>query len=111
MARFRHAFLLLVAVILATGPALSALAAAAPAAHSHAAMTMSDGGGDDVCCDHSIPDDNTVCAAHCAAGIIAASMVFVPSEAVSTSVAAVFILPSASHAPVPDIAPPKSSAA
>ncbi|HYL90655.1 MAG TPA: hypothetical protein VEU32_18040 [Burkholderiales bacterium] len=98
------------ALLLAAGPTLGALAAA-QAANPHAGMAMSDSGADDGCCDHSTPDDTTVCAAHCAAGIIVAPMVFVPSDAVSISVASVVVLPSASHAPVPDIAPPKSSAA
>ncbi len=108
MARF--ALVVVMALLLAAGPTLGALASA-QAANPHAGMVMDGSGADDGCCDHSTPADATVCAAHCAAGIIVAAMVFVPSDAVSLSVASVLVLPSASHAPVPDIAPPKSSAA
>lgn len=105
----RSLVVVLVALLLAALPALSALASA-QAANPHAGMVVSDSGSDDGCCDHSTPDDGTVCAAHCAAGIIVASMVFAPSEAVSTSVTTAFVLPDASHAPAPDTAPPKSLA-
>ncbi len=104
----RPVLVVLVALLLATGPMLGALVTA-PSAHS--GMAMSDSSGDDGCCDHSAPNYSTVCAAHCAAGVIVASMAFVPSEAVSTSVTTAFVLPSATHAPVPDTAPPKSAAA
>lgn len=106
----RPLFLVLVALLFATGPMPGAFAGA-QAANPHAGMVMSDSGSDDGCCDHSTPDESTLCAAHCAAGIIAASVVITSSEAVSTSIATVFVLPDASHAPVPDTAPPKSAAA
>lgn len=106
----RLVFAMLVVLLLATGPTLSALASA-HVANPHATMAMNDSGADDSCCDHSTPDDTSVCAAHCAAGVIVAPMAFAPSARVSTSITTAFVLPDASHAPVPDTAPPKSSAA
>jgi hypothetical protein len=108
--RLRSLVAVFVALLLATGPALSALASA-QAANPHAAMAMSDSGMDDGCCDHSDSDAATACIAHCAAGVIDVCFAFLPATAVSDPVAAVFVLPSASQAPTPDIAPPKSSAA
>jgi len=108
--RLRSLIVVLVALLLASGPALNALSSA-QAANPHAGMVMGDAGNDSGCCDHSTPDDTSACAAHCAAGAIVASMAFAPSEAVSTPVAAAFVLPDASHAPVPDTAPPKPATA
>jgi len=100
---------ILVALVLAIGPTLGTLAAAETPS-PHAAMQMSHDGGDDGCCDHADSDAGKACFAHCAAGVIDTSSAVLPAPAVNDCAVAASVQLSASHAPAPDTAPPKSSA-
>ena len=100
----------LVALVLAIGPTLGALASARTAS-PHAAMEMGHDGGDDGCCDHSDSDAGKACFAHCAAGVIDISIAVMPAPAANDCAVSASVQLSASHAPMPDTAPPKSSAA
>jgi hypothetical protein len=105
----RPALAVLVALVLAIGPTLGALAAG-QAAGPHAAMEMSHDGGDDGCCDHSDRDAGKACFAHCSAGVIDTSSAVMAAPAATDCAVSNAVRLSASHAPVPDTAPPKSSA-
>jgi hypothetical protein len=102
---------ILVALVLAIGPTLGALASA-QATNPHAAMQMhhGDAGSNDGCCPSSDTDTNNACVAHCAAGVIDALGGFVPAGAVASAPVSAPVQLSASVAPAPDKQPPKSPA-
>ena len=102
---------IVVALVLAIGPTLGALASA-QATNPHAAMQMhhGDAGSDDGCCPSSDTETDNACLAHCTAGAIVASGTFVPASAVANAPISGPVQLSASLAPAPDKQPPKSAA-
>ena len=99
---------IVVALVLAIGPTLGALASA-QATHAPMLMHHGDTGSDDGCCPSSDTGTNNACLAHCAAGAIDASGSLVPAGAVASAPISAPVQLSASLAPAPDKRPPKSA--
>ena len=111
MAAFRHALALLMALTLVLAPLTSAFGAMHAAMPDEPCAVAQADSGDSGCCDQQ--QGNRVCMAHCAAsGSIQTPVVqqqVFPFSA-SSYVPAALVRVTASQAPAPDPAPPKSSA-
>ena len=111
MIGFRHILAILTAFTLALTPLAGAFGAMQAAMPDEPCAAAQAGGADSGCCDEE--QGNRVCMAHCAAGSSILTPVVqqhpFPLE-ISTFVLPVLVRITASQAPAPDPAPPKTSA-